>query len=93
MSADQPGPGIGSGAPPKGAQRRRFSPRQIRQLGVGALAALLVLFAILNLDRVKVNWIVTTSQTPLIVVIAVAFVVGALVGLLVARSRSGATKD
>lgn len=92
MSADQSGPGVGRGTPPKGA-KRRFSPHQIRQLGVGALAALLVLFAVLNLDRVKVNWIVTTSQTPLIVVIAVAFVVGALVGLLVARSRSGgATK-
>lgn len=89
MSADQSGPGVGSGTPPKGAKQRRFSPRQIRQFGVGALAALLILFAVLNLDRVKVNWIVTTSQTPLIVVIAVAFVVGALVGLLLARSRGG----
>jgi uncharacterized integral membrane protein len=58
-----------------------------RTIAVAVLAGLGVLFAVLNLDDVKVNWLFGTWSTPLIVVIAVAFVIGSGVGFLVARRR------
>jgi uncharacterized integral membrane protein len=58
--------------------------RQIAALGLGALG---VAFAVANLDEVKVNWILGTWRTPLIVVIALSMVVGAGLGLLVSRRR------
>ena len=61
-----------------------------RTIAVAVLAGLGVLFAVLNLDDVKVNWLLGTWSTPLIVVIAVSFVIGSGVGFLVARRRPGA---
>ena len=58
--------------------------RQIAALGLGALG---VAFAVANLDEVKVNWILGTWRTPLIVVLALSMVVGAGLGLLVSRRR------
>ena len=60
--------------------------RQIAGLG---LAAVGIGFAAANLDEVKVNWILGTWRTPLIVVIALSIVIGAGLGLLIARGRSG----
>ena len=58
--------------------------RQIAALG---LAALGVVFAVANLDEVKVNWILGTWRTPLIVVIALSMLVGSALGYLVSRRR------
>jgi putative membrane protein len=58
--------------------------RQIAALGLAALGGV---FAIANLDEVKVNWILGTWETPLIVVIALSMVVGAGLGYLVSRRR------
>ena len=60
-----------------------------RQIAGLALAALGVVFAAANLDDVKVNWILGTWRTPLIVVIALSIVIGAGLGLLIARGRRG----
>jgi uncharacterized integral membrane protein len=58
------------------------------RLIVGAvLGALAVLFAVLNLDRVLVHWIVITSYTPLIVVILVCLAIGWTLGWLTTRAR------
>jgi uncharacterized integral membrane protein len=54
-------------------------------LVLGALGAA---FALLNLDEVAVNWIVGTWRTPLIIVIAVSVLVGAMLGFLVGRRRA-----
>ena len=56
-----------------------------RQIAAVGLAALGGVFAALNLDEVQVNWILGTWDTPLIVVIALSMVIGAGLGLLVAR--------
>ena len=53
------------------------------------LAAIGGVFAVANLDEVKVNWILGTWETPLIVVIALSIVIGAGLGLLIARGRRG----
>ena len=58
-----------------------------RQVAGLALAAAGITFAVVNLDEVKVNWILGTWETPLIVVIALSLVIGAGLGLLIARGR------
>ena len=60
---------------------------QKRQMAGLALGALGIVFAVVNLDEVKVNWILGTWRTPLIVVIALSIVIGAGLGLLIARGR------
>jgi uncharacterized integral membrane protein len=67
--------------PAKKAPERR---RQVLAFGLGALS---VLFAVLNLDDVEVNWIIATWQTPLIVVIAISMLVGAAITFVVGRKR------
>jgi uncharacterized integral membrane protein len=63
---------------------RREQARTVVAVGLGALGAL---FAVLNLDDVDVNWVFGTWSTPLIVVIAIAFLLGAGVGFLISRRR------
>jgi uncharacterized integral membrane protein len=58
-----------------------------RQIAGVALGAVGVAFAAANLDEVKVNWVLGTWRTPLIVVIALCIVIGAGLGLLIARGR------
>lgn len=59
------------------------------RLVVGLIAgALITLFAVLNVNGVRVHWLFATGRTPLIVVIAVAFLFGIIVDrLLVVRGR------
>jgi uncharacterized integral membrane protein len=64
----------------------KLEKRQIAGLG---LAAVGVVFAVANFDEVKVNWVLGTWTTPLIVVIALSIVIGAGLGLLIARGRRG----
>jgi uncharacterized integral membrane protein len=50
-----------------------------RGLGLAAVAGGLVLaFIVLNTQQVSVDWIVTTTKTPLIVVILISLVVGGI---------------
>jgi uncharacterized integral membrane protein len=58
-----------------------------RQIAALVLAGVGVAFAVANLDEVKVNWILDTWRTPLIVVIALSMLVGAALGYLVSRRR------
>jgi uncharacterized integral membrane protein len=58
-----------------------------RQIAGLVLAALGVAFAVANLDDVKVNWVIDTWKTPLIVVIALSMVIGGGLGFLAARRR------
>jgi uncharacterized integral membrane protein len=58
-----------------------------RQVAALVLAGTGGVFAAVNLDEVKVNWILGTWRTPLIVVIALSMVAGAGLGYLVSRRR------
>lgn len=60
----------------------------VRLVAVATVSALAALFAVLNLEEVEVNWIIGTWDTPLIVVVALAMVLGAALGFLAARRRS-----
>jgi len=62
--------------------------RRSRGLIPAAIAGgLAVLFAVLNVQRVQMDWIVASSRTPLILVIAVFALLGFLAGFLAGRHR------
>jgi uncharacterized integral membrane protein len=70
------------------ASRQRSSGEKLRLAAAGAAAAIAVLFAVLNLDQVEVNWVFGSGQTPLIIVIVVSFLLGAAVDRLLAYRSS-----
>lgn len=75
MNATAGGPspaGTSSGKPPADPRAR------VRVAVAVVVTALVTLFAVVNLDQVSVNWIVGTWDTPLIVVIVLSAVLGAL---------------
>jgi uncharacterized integral membrane protein len=53
-----------------------------------AVLVILVLFGIVNSDEVAVDLLVTTSEVPLILVIALSSVAGAVIALLARHRRS-----
>ncbi len=81
--AAPPTPQPGGEPPARGA--RRSTSQVARTGGLLALAVLITLFAVLNLEDVKVDWIVGSGHAPLIVVIAVAVLVGVVMSYLAER--------
>ena len=71
---------------PSKAERKDRN-RRIAALVVGIL---IIVFAIENTDDVKVRWIIPTTTTPLIVVIAVSFLLGLAGGYLLRGRRAKA---
>jgi uncharacterized integral membrane protein len=53
-----------------------------------AIAFLLIAFGVSNDDRVAVDYLVVTRDSPLILVIGVSALLGALIGALIGRRRS-----
>jgi uncharacterized integral membrane protein len=61
------------------APESRRSRREMARTGALVLLAVLVtLFAVLNVDEVKVNWIVGSGKAPLIIVIVISLLVGVI---------------
>jgi uncharacterized integral membrane protein len=58
-----------------------------RLVAAVVLGALLALFAVLNSQSVRIHWIVTTTDVPMIVVIVACGLIGAGVSWLIARRR------
>lgn len=80
----------GGGGGERPAETRRVPPsrrEQARTIALVVFADLGVLFAVLNFNDVEVNWLFGTWSTPLIVVIAISFLLGAACGFLVAHRR------
>ena len=61
---------------------RSLTPKQITS-AVGIVVV--VVFALINLQDVTMHWIVGTTHTPLIVLIAICLLIGGGVGYMVAR--------
>jgi len=72
-----------SGTPPRSGSRRDRS----RLIAAAILGGLAVVFAVINRHEVKVNWLLGTWETPLIVVIGVSFLAGAAIGAFASRRR------
>jgi len=79
-----PGSRAGKRTPGRTPAERR---QRARVISAAVLGAMVTAFALLNLDDVRVHWLVATGQTPLIVVIVFAFLLGVLVDRLVIRAR------
>jgi uncharacterized integral membrane protein len=80
----------GSDASKKTTGRRRPSllAKENRRLLYGLIiGAVVAAFAVANLDEVDVNWLFGTWQTPLIIVIAVSFALGAAAGWIAGAAR------
>ncbi|HXB64699.1 MAG TPA: hypothetical protein VNV42_07480 [Solirubrobacteraceae bacterium] len=58
------------------AKSKRSNRELARTGGLVALAVVATLFAVLNLNKVEVNWIVGSGHAPLIVVIVASVLVG-----------------
>ncbi|MBV9195953.1 MAG: LapA family protein [Solirubrobacterales bacterium] len=77
-----------AGAPARSSGGTIGPRERARLIAAAVIAALVAAFAVLNFNDVKVHWIIRTGQTPLTIVIAVAFVLGIVIDrLLVVRSR------
>lgn len=74
--------GAGTGGPP-GRDRKR----DIRMVGTGIGAGLLIWFAVANLQDVEIHFWVSTTKAPLIVVIVIAGLLGAGVATLAGYLR------
>ena len=61
-------------SPPKAGRRGRRE--QGRTAALVILAVIVTLFAVLNLDTVKVHWIFGTGKAPLIIVIVISLLIG-----------------
>ena len=73
-------------AKPAATSKRKLSSRTTVAAILGGLIAL---FAVFNSQTVEINWIVTATHTPLIVVIAVCGLLGFAVGWMLARRAAG----
>jgi uncharacterized integral membrane protein len=60
----------------KGVDERRSRRELARSGALMVLAVLVTLFAVFNVDKVKVHWIFGSGQAPLIVVIVISLLVG-----------------
>ena len=70
-------------------QRKKRSNAESTRLAVALVAgALIAVFAVLNTDDVKVDWILGSGQTPLIIVILVCLLLGAGIGYFSGRRGS-----
>jgi uncharacterized integral membrane protein len=84
--------GAGPPSAPAGKNRSPLPAKENRRLIAGlVVGAVVAVFAAVNASDVEVDWLATTTQTPLIVVIAVAFALGAFVGWIAhaAKRRGG----
>jgi len=70
MPARTPTPDGQSSGAPRGRRDRA------RTGGMIVLAVVITLFAVLNLDTVRVHWIFGTSEAPLTIVIVISLLVG-----------------
>jgi uncharacterized integral membrane protein len=69
--------------PTKPQRPRGEVARDVFVLGVVVVA---IVFAVVNLDSVKVDWIVGSSHAPLIIVIAISVIAGFVLGRFAQRS-------
>ena len=79
-----PAPALTPGYSKPKADRRRRRERA-RTGAIVVLAVLITLFAVFNLDKVKVHWVFGTGEAPLIIVVVVSLLVGVVLTHFVER--------
>lgn len=58
-----------------------------KQMASGGLVVVAAVFALLNLQDVPMHWIVGTTHTPLIVLVAACVLIGVAVGFVIGRRQ------
>jgi uncharacterized integral membrane protein len=86
--------GTGARPPrPKGRQRadvdRRFEAKTVAAIVVGIL---IIVFALINRQKVEIHFVIATAHTPLVVAIVISFLLGLALGYLVRRRSHRAPK-
>jgi uncharacterized integral membrane protein len=69
----------------EGSRRKRGLRQRSRTGTLIALAALAIVFGALNLNEVKVDWIIGSGRAPLIIVIVISVLAGILLTYLAER--------
>ena len=67
--------------------RRHGTLMGLDHIGIGVCLLVLVVFAILNLDNVRIDFAVATVDTPLVVLIAISALLGFVIGWFIGRRR------
>ena len=70
---------------PSGQSRKRSVRQRSRTGALIAVAALAIVFGALNLNEVKVSWIVGSGHAPLIIVIVISALVGIVIAYIAER--------
>ena len=69
--------------PPEEPTKTKHDRREQTRTVVGVVVVILaIVFAVVNLDSVKVDWIVSSSKAPLIIVIGISVIGGFVLGWL-----------
>ena len=74
-------------ATPGGKPVRKERALASKTIAAAAVAFLLIAFGVANDDRVAVNYLVVTRDSPLILVVGVSALLGAIIGALLMRRR------
>ncbi|HEX8715237.1 MAG TPA: hypothetical protein VF706_06670 [Solirubrobacteraceae bacterium] len=81
-SAPTPGPPTGGAARPSGGAPKldKRSQREVMRTGaIAVLSILITLFAVFNLNEVKVSYVFGSGKAPLIIVIVISLLVGIVI--------------
>jgi uncharacterized integral membrane protein len=89
MSSDDP-VRTGPDAPPA---KRAKGGLDSKSVAAGLVAALIIVFGAANTQKVRINFVVTSINASLIVVIAISVVLGVLLAATVARRRRRRKRD
>lgn len=78
---------------PDGTATARSSRDRARLIAVAILAAIAALFAIVNLEQVRVDLIFGSAKLPLIIVIVLCLLIGAAIGMVLGRRGGKGRRD
>jgi uncharacterized integral membrane protein len=79
----------------RGVAEKRVTGKQVtrKQVTMAVVLVVVLVFALLNFQDVKIHWIVGTTHTPLIILVAICLLIGLGVGFVVGqRTRTRAAK-
>ncbi|HST43515.1 MAG TPA: LapA family protein [Conexibacter sp.] len=78
---------------PDGTATARSKRDRARLIAVAILAAIAGLFAIVNLEQVKVDLIFGSAKLPLIIVIVLCLLIGVAIGAVLGRRGGKGSRD
>jgi uncharacterized integral membrane protein len=77
---------------PKEQVERRTNRERARTLTLIGLTIVITVFALLNLKEVKVDWVIGSGHAPLIIVIVISVLIGAVLSYFADRRISKAKR-